>query len=105
MASVLTDGFLVGALIKSIGLPLDAYLRTWVVGALALSLPATYLVHQVKEKFGIRAAFVCDALAFAAAFSWLAFGTVLVAQHPGAAAQAPWLFWPVWFFCVGGWIT
>lgn len=101
--TVVHDSFMAGLLVKSIGLPLEAHLRTWVVGGLILSLPASYLVQVLTNRYGIRTAFGAECLLSAASFLWLSAGLDLLNRHPHLMHQAPLLFWSCFVSCLGSW--
>lgn len=108
----MSDAITVAAIISSAHAALDVPLRTFAAGGLVLSFPMTWLVDSVTRYYKTRrrsnpgparGGFFAELLAGAAAFAWLAWGTVLVSSTQSASSTAPFLFWTSFGQCVLSW--
>lgn len=107
----IVDTVTVGAILQSLGVPLDIPLRTWAAGGLLLSFPTSWFSHRaycyfLKKRPDVnanRAVFPLELLTFAFAFAWLAWGTVLLSSPSMAMHAAPFLWWLCFTECVLTW--
>mmetsp|Transcript_27468 Transcript_27468/g.68959 ORF Transcript_27468/g.68959 Transcript_27468/m.68959 type:complete len:168 (-) Transcript_27468:81-584(-) len=101
--TALSDSYMVGCLLGSIHQPLTVPLRTWVVGGLLLSFPATALTHYVTKRWGVRTGFVVEVAIMGAGFLWLSYGTMLLSSASGDVRTAPLLWWSCFVQCIFTW--
>mmetsp|Transcript_59452 Transcript_59452/g.134007 ORF Transcript_59452/g.134007 Transcript_59452/m.134007 type:complete len:265 (-) Transcript_59452:60-854(-) len=100
---VFVDSFTVGALLDSLRVTLEVPLRTWALGGLLLSFPASYAIRRLTQEKGHRTAFGLEMVLSSTAFMWLALGTVLLGQHPELVNTVPTLWWTCFGQCVLSW--
>jgi len=104
-----SDALTSAALFSSIGAPLDVPLRTFAVGSLALSFPATWFTDSVARYWQAmtgetsRGGVLAEMIVTAGAFAWLAFGTHLISITQNAGQTAPLLFWNSFIQCSAAW--
>eukprot|EP00418_Pyrodinium_bahamense_P007535 CAMPEP_0179113038 /NCGR_PEP_ID=MMETSP0796-20121207/52869_1 /TAXON_ID=73915 /ORGANISM="Pyrodinium bahamense, Strain pbaha01" /LENGTH=150 /DNA_ID=CAMNT_0020811227 /DNA_START=78 /DNA_END=527 /DNA_ORIENTATION=- len=81
----------------------SARLKTWLVGGLFLSWPASVVVSMVAEQKTLRWAFAVDALFLAVGFVWLCAGSAWCWLSADCMEIVPLLFWPVFSITVVVW--
>ncbi|KAJ1613470.1 hypothetical protein OIY81_985 [Cryptosporidium canis] len=85
------DVLYAGVLAISFGKVCDTPLKTWLVGAILLSYPATKLMEIAESLFGQSLAIIGESVMFLVSFLWFTMGTV-------------WTFVTIssiWFFTAG----
>jgi len=97
------DGFMLGAVLQSFGSHLTIPLRAWALGGLMFTFPTTWAVEHVSRTYGFRNAFKAECAAMLSAWSWMVWGSTMLAFHPEAAMQDPFLFYTSFISCYGAW--
>ncbi|CDJ61547.1 hypothetical protein, conserved [Eimeria maxima] len=89
--------------------PCDVPLNLWLVGAIMLSLPATYAADRMKKQLGFPATLWFEISLLALAFIWMAAGTVMINMSTTCEVTAPVPWWTTFitvslFWCgsIGG---
>ncbi|OII77716.1 hypothetical protein cand_015320 [Cryptosporidium andersoni] len=97
-----------GVLIYSYRSVCDAPLKSWLIGAILLSIPATKVISVIESTFGHGFAVIGEISLFVASFLWFTLGTVWVNTSLVCQSTAPALWWTVfitvstvWFFVAG----
>jgi len=101
--TILYDSFMLGATLQSLASSLTIPLRAWAIGGIALTFPASWAVKQLSEKYGFRNGFKAESALMIAAWSWLAWGTTMMANHPEVALQDPMLWYTCFVSCIASW--
>eukprot|EP00927_Polykrikos_kofoidii_P085876 TRINITY_DN9451_c0_g2_i1.p1 TRINITY_DN9451_c0_g2~~TRINITY_DN9451_c0_g2_i1.p1 ORF type:complete len:250 (+),score=30.97 TRINITY_DN9451_c0_g2_i1:43-792(+) len=101
--NIVVDAFMMGALVKSYGVPIAAHLRTWAVGGLLLGFPLSFVVDHVAQKYGFRRAFVLDVFFACVGYWWLVWGINMLAHYPEMSTEVPSLFWVSLVVAVASW--
>jgi len=79
----------------SIGDPITAPLRMYVVGSVLLAWPATYVVDYIAKMDGFRPAFLAEVGMSAVSVAWLAHGTMLVCSQASIPSGTGLLYFTV----------
>jgi len=74
----LTDSVMAGIVVSSLGNPIAAPLRMWVLGGLVLAFPTSFLVSRIAERSSFRIGFLAELFALTVSFAWLYYGTLLL---------------------------
>lgn len=91
------DALLLWSLLKAVPIILGGHhavsLGIWAAGGLFLSFPASWIIHEVKKRWGMRFAFLVEVGTFTVSFVWLSWGTALMCYHFEGLHAAPSLWW------------
>ncbi|XP_026192594.1 uncharacterized protein LOC113147172 [Cyclospora cayetanensis] len=103
-----TAVYFAGVVAVSIMRPCDVPLNLWLIGAILLSLPATYTADKMKQ-LGFPASLWFEVSLLALAFIWMSAGTVMINMSTTCEVTAPLLWWSTFvtvslFWCgaIGG---
>jgi hypothetical protein len=91
------------AILDSFGATLAVPLRTFCLGGILLSFPASYAMSWCKRNLRFRKVLLIELAACAVSLFWLVWGTHLLCVSPGDAATAPLLFWVCFVHCIFTW--